>query len=60
MSLGRHLGRPALSFPENWDEVYRSWKKKEITAKKAMELTGIKRTSFYKLVRMENRLRVIL
>ena len=25
------------------------WKKKEITAKKAMELTGTKRTSFYKL-----------
>ncbi len=48
---GKHLGRPALKFPINWDEVYAKWKAKEITAKKAMEMTGLKRTSFYKLVK---------
>ncbi len=47
---GKRLGRPALSFPENWSEVYSSWSAGEITAKRAMELTGTKRTSFYKLV----------
>ena len=52
---GKHLGRPAVSFPENWDEVYMHWKKREITAKRAMELTGTKRTSFYKLARMAER-----
>lgn len=46
---GKKLGRPALTFPNNWNEVYVSWKAGEITAKKAMELTGTKRTSFYKL-----------
>ena len=47
---GKHLGRPALKFPANWNEVYAKWKAKEISAKKAMEMTGLKRTSFYKLV----------
>ena len=44
------FGRPALQFPANWDEVYTQWKNGEITAKVAMEKTGTKRTSFYKLV----------
>ena len=47
---GKALGRPALQFPENWDNVYASWKAGEITAKIAMERTDTKRTSFYKLV----------
>ena len=49
---GKKLGRPALVFPANWQEVYSSWKAGEITAKTAMEQTGTKRTSFYKLVNM--------
>ena len=47
---GKKLGRPALTFPENWDSVYCAWKSGAITAKSAMEQTGTKRTSFYKLV----------
>lgn len=47
---GKKLGRPALTFPANWNEVYSSWRAGEITAKTAMERTGTKRTSFYKLV----------
>ena len=49
---GKKLGRPALTFPDNWDKVYFSWKAGEITAKTAMEQTDTKRTSFYKLVGM--------
>ena len=53
---GKKLGRPALTFPTNWDSVYASWKAGEITAKTAMEQTNTKRTSFYKLVgMMENK-----
>lgn len=51
-SKGKHLGRPALVFPENWLEVYPKWKRGEITAKQAMIETGTKRTSYYKLVKM--------
>lgn len=49
---GVKFGRPALQFPSNWDKVYAQWKTREITGKTAMELTGTKRTSFYKLVRI--------
>ncbi len=49
---GKKLGRPALTFPNNWKEIYISWKAGEITAKAAMEMTETKRTSFYKLVQM--------
>ena len=49
---GRKLGRPALTFPDNWGAVYNAWKAGEITAKRAMELTDTKRTSFYKLVQI--------
>lgn len=49
---GKRLGRPALSFPENWKEVYTSWKGGEITAKEAMERTNTKKSSFYKLAGM--------
>lgn len=48
---GKKLGRPALVFPEGWDGVYRSWRAGELTAKAAMERLGMKRTSFYKLVK---------
>ena len=50
-SKGVKFGRPALQFPANWNEVYTQWKNGEITAKVAMEKTGTKRTSFYKLVK---------
>lgn len=49
---GRKLGRPVLTFPDNWEAVYNAWKAGEITAKIAMELTDTKRTSFYKLVQI--------
>lgn len=48
---GVKFGRPALQFPANWNDVYTQWKNGEITAKVAMEKTGTKRTSFYKLVK---------
>ena len=49
---GKHLGRPAMKKPDNWDQVYRSWKQGEITARKAIEMLGMKTSSFYKLVRI--------
>ena len=49
---GKKLGRPALTYPNNWKKVYADWKDGKITAKVAMELTDTKRTSFYKLVQM--------
>ena len=44
-------GRPKAQKPSNWDNVISSWRKGEITAVKAMELTNVKKTTFYKLVK---------
>lgn len=44
-------GRPKQPLPENYNEVMRRWKNKEITAVVAMRLTGLKRTKFYELAR---------
>ena len=50
---GKHLGRKQTPFPENFDEVYQSWKHEEITAVRAMEKLNLKRTTFYKLVKIK-------
>ena len=44
---GKHLGRPKAVKPDKWDDVIYQWKSGAITAKKAMELTGLKRSTFY-------------
>ena len=48
---GIKFGRPTIPFPSNWDEVYTKWTNKEITARKAMELTSLMPNTFYKLVK---------
>lgn len=48
---GRPTGRPKATYPTNWVEVFTQWQNKEITATKAMELTGLKRNTFYKLAK---------
>ena len=44
-------GRPKAQKPSNWEEVIAQWKKGEITAVKAMEMTDTKKTTFYKLLK---------
>lgn len=46
-----HYGRPKQVLPENYNEVMKRWKNKEITAVVAMRLTGLKRTKFYELAK---------
>ena len=50
---GKHLGRPKAQKPDNWQEVIKQWQGGEITAVKAMELTGTTKSTFYKLVNGE-------
>ena len=50
---GKHLGRPRLVTPKNFEEVYIKWKTKEITAVRATSVLGISRSSFYKLVKLQ-------
>ena len=51
---GKHLGRPKLIKPDNWDSVISEYKENRITAKEAMTRLNLKRSSFYKLLKSEN------
>ncbi|QKX52891.1 recombinase family protein (plasmid) [Planococcus glaciei] len=48
---GIQFGRTPVLVSEEFKEVYRKWKSGELTAVEAMQETGVKKTSFYKLVR---------
>ena len=50
---GRPTGRPSAVKPDNWNEIYAKWVKKEITAVKAMGLLNLKPNTFYKFVASE-------
>ena len=50
---GKHLGRPALQKPAEWNQVFGVWKKGEVTAVDAMKKLNLSRSSFYKLVAKE-------
>ena len=48
---GVAFGRPKATITEEFKQVYDRWKSGEITAVKAMQEIGVKKTTFYKLVR---------
>ena len=50
---GRPTGRPRAVKPDNWGEIYTSWKNKEITAVKAMKILNLKPNTFYKFAASE-------
>ncbi|TYQ13106.1 UNVERIFIED_CONTAM: DNA invertase Pin-like site-specific DNA recombinase [Acetivibrio alkalicellulosi] len=50
-SMGKHLGRPKIKVPENFEDVYKRWKNNEITAKIAMRELNLKPTTFYNIVK---------
>ena len=53
---GKSFGRPRTPYPENWEEAYKQWRAGNLTAVMATERLGLKRSTFYNLVRKwENR-----
>lgn len=48
---GVYRGRQRISKPINWDAVIRQYKNREITAKEAMLKLGLKRNTFYRLLK---------
>lgn len=51
LRTGKAIGRPEARYPENWRSLYQDWKDGKITAVMAMELLGLKKTTFYKLAK---------
>ena len=52
IKTGRPTGRPNAEYPANFKIEYEKWKAGEQNANKTMEQLGLKRTTFYKLVKM--------
>ena len=52
---GVDFGRPKAEFPSDWAQVYVAWKSGGISARMAMERMGLKKTTFYKLVKLYER-----
>ena len=50
---GKKFGRPAIVRPANWNETITQWTAGKITAVEAIRLTGVKRSTFYQLVRSQ-------
>lgn len=49
---GQRFGRPTTEFPDNWSEIYGKWINGEIKATEAMTLLKLKKTTFYKFVKI--------
>ena len=52
---GKYKGRKAIKKPENWDEIYISYLRKEITAAEAMKKLNLKKDTFYKFAKESNK-----
>jgi len=48
---GKHLGRPRVQKPEDWDKVVSQWREGKITATAAIKALNVSRTTFYKLLK---------
>ncbi len=48
---GKHLGRPTIKRPANWDEVLVLWRNGEITSSEARQRLQMKKTAFYKALK---------
>lgn len=47
----KYKGRKEISRPDSWKEIYSKYKCRELTATKAMKILGLKKNTFYKLVK---------
>lgn len=50
---GKHLGRPKFQKPDNWDSVISRYEKEELTAKEAIAILGIKKSTFYNQIKIK-------
>ena len=48
---GKQFGRPEVKIPDGFEEIYLKWNRGEITARKAMQKLGLKRSTFYRLIK---------
>ena len=52
---GKHLGRPKLEKPDEWDKYYDMWQRGDITAKRMMTILGLKNPVSINLLKNHNK-----
>lgn len=50
-SRGVKFGRPQVVLPENFDEIYLLWKRREVSVREAAQLCGMSKSTFYDRVK---------
>lgn len=50
LSKRSNSGRSRLAFPDEWDELYDLWEKKEISSKEFLTRSGLKKATFYNMI----------
>lgn len=48
---GTHMGRARIDYPDNWNSLYSKWSAKEITSKEFLQQSGLKKGTFYNLLK---------
>lgn len=48
---GKHLVRPFITFPKDWDRLYKEWTSGKITAVSFVNEIGMKKATFYNKVK---------
>ena len=48
---GKTYGRQEIEYPKNWDSVYQLVQNKQISNLDAMQMLGLKKTTYYKLLK---------
>ena len=51
LKTGRATGRPDTELPSEWEQYYTRWKSGDITARSMMQSLGLKKSTFYNLVK---------
>ena len=54
---GKHLGRPVIPMPDNFGELIREWEGRRLSLEQVMAQCGMKRSTFFRRVRMYSSLR---
>lgn len=49
LNKGIKFGRTAINYPDEWETIYNMVNNKEITSVRAMEMLGLKKTTYFKL-----------
>ena len=56
-AAGKYTGRKRIPKPDNWEEVIKQYNSRQITAKRAQQLLGLKKNTFYKFLKEERKRR---